>query len=290
MSKSTKSASAANAGTITIGDFTVNRLGFGAMRITGDGIWGEPKDRAEAKRVLERLMGLDVTFIDTADSYGPEVSERLIAETLAPYRKELVIATKGGYVRTGPNQWKPNGKPDHLRAALEGSLKRLKLDRIDVYQLHNAADPTVPLADSLGELAIMQSEGKIRHIGVSNFSVAQLEQARNLVTVVSVQNRYNLGDRASEAVLRECEKFAIPFIPWAPLGKANSSATSALENVARRHGATAGQIAIAALLAHSTSMLPIPGTSKVKHLEENVEAAGIELSEQDRKELGLSSE
>jgi len=284
-----KAPSAANAGTVRFGDLTVNRLGFGAMRITGDGIWGEPKDREEAKRVLRRLLELDVNLIDTADSYGPEVSERLIGETLAPYKAGLVIATKGGYVRTGPNQWKPNGKPEHLRSALEGSLKRLKLERIDVYQLHNAADPTVPLADSIGELAIMQSEGKIRHIGVSNFSVAQLTEARSLVKVVSVQSRYNLGDRASEAVLKECEKLGIPFIPWAPLGKSNSDATSALENVARRHDATTAQIAIASLLAHSPVMLPIPGTSKVKHLEENIAAAGIELTEQDRKELSLTS-
>ena len=284
-----KAPSAANAGTVRFGDLTVNRLGFGAMRITGDGIWGEPKDPEEAKRVLRRLLELDVNLIDTADSYGPEVSERLIGETLAPYKAGLVIATKGGYVRTGPNQWKPNRKPEHLRSALEGSLKRLKLERIDVYQLHNAADPTVPLADSIGELAIMQSEGKIRHIGVSNFSVAQLTEARSLVKVVSVQNRYNLGDRASEAVLKECEQLGIPFIPWAPLGKSNSDATSALENVARRHDATTGQIAIASLLAHSPVMLPIPGTSKVKHLEENIAAAGIELTEQDRKELSLTS-
>jgi pyridoxine 4-dehydrogenase len=284
-----KAISAVNAGTVNFGDLTVNRLGFGAMRITGDGIWGEPKDREEAKRVLRRLIELDVNLIDTADSYGPEVSERLIGETLAPYKAGLVIATKGGYVRTGPNQWKPNGRPEHLRAALEGSLKRLKLERIDVYQLHNAADPTVPLADSIGELAIMQSEGKLRHIGVSNFSVAQLTEARSLVKVVSVQNRYNLGDRASEAVLKECEKLMIPFIPWAPLGKSNSNATSALENVARRHDATTGQIAIASLLAHSPVMLPIPGTSKVKHLEENIAAASIELTEQDRKELSLTS-
>ncbi|MEO6208992.1 MAG: aldo/keto reductase [Gemmatimonadaceae bacterium] len=289
MSAATKAVSAANAGTVTFGNLTVNRLGFGAMRITGDGIWGEPRDPAEAKRVLMRLLELDVTLIDTADSYGPEVSERMIGETLAPYKPGLVIATKGGYVRTGPNQWRPNGKPEHLRAALEGSLKRLKLERIDVYQLHNAADPTVPLADSIGELAIMQSEGKIRHIGVSNVSVAQLTEARSIISVVSVQNRYNLGDRASEAVLKECEKLGIPFLPWAPLGKSNSDATTALENVARRHGATTGQIAIAALLAHSPSMTPIPGTSKVKHLEENVAAAGITLSEQDEKELGLAA-
>jgi pyridoxine 4-dehydrogenase len=290
MSTPRKAPSAANAGTVTFGDITVNRLGFGAMRITGDGIWGEPKDPAEAKRVLKRLLELDVNLIDTADSYGPEVSERLIGETLAPYKPGLVIATKGGYVRTGPNQWKPNGKPAHLRSALEGSLKRLKLERIDIYQLHNAADPTTPLAEAIGELAIMQAEGKIRHIGVSNFSLAQLSEARKIVKVVSVQNRYNLGDRASEAVLKECEKLMIPFIPWAPLGKSNSDATTALANVARRHGATTGQIAIAALLAHSPVMLPIPGTSKVAHLEENIAAAGIELTDQDKKELGLSAD
>ena len=284
-----KSLSAANAGTVNLGDLTVNRLGFGAMRITGDGIWGAPKDPAETKRVLQRLLELDLNLIDTADSYGPEVSERLIGETLAPYKAGLVIATKGGYVRSGPNQWKPSLKPAHLRAALEGSLERLKLQRIDVYQLHNAADPTVPLAEAIGELAIMQAEGKIRHIGVSNFSVAQLTEVRKIVKIVSVQNRYNLGDRASETVLKECETLGIPFIPWAPLGKSNSDATSALKNVASRHGATTGQIAIASLLAHSPSMLPIPGTSKVQHLEENVAAAGIELTEQDRKELSLTT-
>jgi pyridoxine 4-dehydrogenase len=289
MSTPQHSADASKAGTVTFGDLTVNRLGFGAMRITGDGIWGEPKDPAEAKRVLKRALELNVNLIDTADSYGPEVSERLIGETLYPYKAGLVIATKGGYVRTGPNKWKPNLKPEHLRAALEGSLKRLKLERIDVYQLHNAADPAVPLADSIGALAVMQSEGKIRHIGVSNFSVAQLTQARSIVKVVSVQNRYNLGDRTSEAVLKECERLGIPFLPWAPLGKSNSDATTALANVARRHGATTGQIAIASLLAHSPAMLPIPGTSRVAHLEENVAAASIELTAQDRKELALTS-
>jgi pyridoxine 4-dehydrogenase len=292
MSSTTKTPgamSAASAGTVDFGDLTVNRLGFGAMRITGEGIWGEPKDPAEAKRVLKRALELDVNLIDTADSYGPEVSERLIGETLSPYPRGLVIATKGGYTRQGPNQWKPNLKPAHLREALEGSLKRLKLERIDVYQLHNMGDPTVTLADAIGELAIMQSEGKIRHIGVSNFSVAQLTEARSLVNVVSVQNRYNLGDRASEAVLEECRKLGIPFLPWAPLGKSNSQATAALENVAKRHGATTGQIAIAALLAHSPVMLPIPGTSRVAHLEENVAAAEIELTKEDRAELGIES-
>jgi pyridoxine 4-dehydrogenase len=289
MSTTQKPVSAANAGTVTFGDLTVNRLGFGAMRITGEGIWGEPKDRAEAKRVLQRAMELGVNLIDTADSYGPEVSERLIGETLWPYAPGLVIATKGGYVRPGPNRWTPNLQPRHLRDALEGSLRRLKLDRIDVYQLHNMGDKTVPLAEAIGTLAEMQREGKIRHIGVSNFTVAQLTEARGLVNVVSVQNRYNLGDRASEAVLGECETLGIPFLPWAPLGGNHRDATAALQNVAKRHGATPNQIAIAALLAHSLMMLPIPGTSRVAHLEENIGAAGVELTERDRRELSLTS-
>jgi len=289
MSSTVKAPNAANAGTVSFGGITVNRLGFGAMRITGEGIWGEPKDPAEAKRVLRRAVELGVNLIDTADSYGPEVSERLIGETLAPYAPGLVIATKGGYTRQGPNQWKPNLAPKHLREALEGSLRRLKLERIDVYQLHNMGDPSVTLAEAIGELAIMQSEGKIRHIGVSNFSVAQLNEARALVNVVSVQNRYNLGDRASEAVLRECEKLDIPFLPWAPLGGNNRKGTAALERVAERHGATTGAIAIAALLAHSPVMLPIPGTSRVAHLEENIAAAGIELTDEDQTELSLAA-
>ena len=289
MSTRQKTLSAANAGTVTIGDLTVNRLGFGAMRITGEGIWGEPRDRAEAKRVLERAVELDVDLIDTADSYGPEVSERIIGETLWPYKPGLVIATKGGYVRSGPNRWTPNLQPRHLREALDGSLRRLKLDRIDVYQLHNMGDPTVTLAEAIGTLAEMQRERKIRHIGVSNFSVAQLTEARGIVRVVSVQNRYNLGDRASEAVLAECEALGIPFLPWAPLGGNHRDATVALENVARRHAATPNQIAIAALLAHSPVMLPIPGTSRVTHLEENIAAAGIELTQDDRRELSLTS-
>ena len=289
MSTIQKTLSAANAGTVTLGDLTVNRLGFGAMRITGEGIWGEPKDRAEAKRVLERAVELDVNLIDTADSYGPEVSERLIGETLWPYKPGLVIATKGGYVRSGPNRWTPNLQPKHLRAALEGSLRRLKLDRIDVYQLHNMGDPTVPLAEAIGTLAEMQREGKIRHIGVSNFTVPQLTEARGITNIVSVQNRYNLGDRASEAVLTECESLGIPFLPWAPLGGNHRDATAVMEKVAKRHGATPNQIAIAALLAHSPMMLPIPGTSRVKHLEENIAAAGIELSREDRRDLSLTS-
>jgi aryl-alcohol dehydrogenase-like predicted oxidoreductase len=287
MSTTKKVPDAAAAGRVSFGDLAVNRLGFGAMRITGEGIWGEPRDVAEAKRVLARLVELGVTLIDTADSYGPHVSERLIGETLFPYPKGLVIATKGGYTRSGPNQWTPDGRPEHLREACEGSLKRLRLERIDVYQLHNV-DPKVPLAESVGALAALQREGKIRHIGVSNFSVAQLGEARGMVAVVSVQNRYNLRDRASEPVLRECERLGIPFLPWAPLGRAkNDAAEKALGAVAARHGATAGQIAIAALLAQSPVMLPIPGTSRVAHLEENVAAASIELSSRDREELGV---
>jgi len=287
MSATRKVPAAAAAGTVSFGDLTVNRLGFGAMRITGEGIWGEPRDVAEAKRVLARAVELGVTLIDTADSYGPHVSERLIGETLSPYPRGLVIATKGGYTRSGPNQWTPDGRPEHLREACDGSLKRLRLERIDVYQLHTV-DPKVPLAESVGALAALQGEGKIRHIGVSNFSVAQLQEARRLVTVVSVQNRYNLRDRASEPVLRECERLGIPFLPWAPLGRAKKDAAEqALGVVAGRHGATAGQIAIAALLAQSPVMLPIPGTSRVAHLEENVAAAGIELSSRDREEIGV---
>ena len=289
MRTSQKSLSAANAGTVPLGDLAVNRLGFGAMRITGDGIWGEPKDPAEAKRVLTRAVDLGVNLIDTADSYGPEVSERLIGETLSPYKPGLVIATKGGYVRSGPNRWNPRLDARHLRAALDGSLKRLRLDRIDVYQLHNPSDPSVPLAEAIGTLAELQREGKIRHIGVSNFSVSQLTLARGIVKVVSVQNRYNLGDRASEAVLAECERLGIAFLPWAPLGGSHRDATAALANVARRHGATPNQIAIAALLGHSRMMLPIPGTSRVSHLEENIAAAGIELTSEDRRELSLTS-
>lgn len=288
MSTMKKVPAAAAAGTVSFGDLTVNRLGFGAMRITGDGIWGEPRDVAEAKRVLARLAELGVTLIDTADSYGPHVSERLIGETLYPYPNGLVIATKGGYTRPGPNQWTPDGRPEHLRAACDGSLARLRLERIDVYQLH-CVDPKVPLADSVGALAALQSEGKIRHIGVSNFSVAQLQAAREIVAVVSVQNRYNLRDRVSEPVVRECERFGIPFLPWAPLGRAkDDAAQKSLGAVAARHGATAGQIAIAALLAQSPVMLPIPGTSRVAHLEENVAAAGIELSARDLEELGVT--
>ncbi len=278
--------SAANAGQITIGgDLTVNRFGFGAMRITGPGIWGPPHDRDEAKRVLRRAIELDINFIDTADSYGPEVSEELIAETLYPYPKGLVIATKGGLERPGPGQWVPNGTPEHLREALEGSLRRLRLDRIDLYQFHRP-DPKVPLEVSLGALAEFQTQGKIRHIGLSNVTLDQLHQAQHMIEVVSVQNRYNLTDRDSEPVLESCERQSIAFLPWRPVAGGELGAIgSALERIAQKHNRTPAQIALAWLLQRSPVMLPIPGTASVKHLEENVEAAGIILSHDDFEEL-----
>ncbi len=275
---------AAAAGRLTLGgDLIVNRMGFGAMRITGTGIWGEPKDPAEARRVLRRALDLGVDFIDTADAYGPEVSERLIAEALHPYPQGLVIATKGGLTRPGPSQWVPDGRPEHLREACEASLRRLKLTRIDVYQFHHP-DPKVPLEDSVGELARLRTEGKIRHVGVSNFSVEQLEKARAIVPVVSVQNRYNINDRASADVLAVCERERLAFIPWAPIasGKAETleggASSKALDALAQTHGVSVFQAAIAWLLAKSPAMLPIPGTSSLAHLEENVGAARLKLS------------
>ena len=276
-------ATAAAAGTLTVGgDLVVNRMGFGAMRITGPGIWGEPKDPAEAHRVLRRAVELGVNFIDTADAYGPEVSERLIAEALHPYPQGLVIATKGGLVRPGPSQWVPDGRPEHLREACEASLKRLKLSRIDLYQFHRI-DPKVPLEDSIGELARLQKEGKIRHVGVSNFDVAELARARRVTPIVSVQNRYNIADRSSADVLAVCEREHLAFIPWAPIARGSSdtlegtAASKALDAIAHAHGVSVYQVAIAWLLA-TPAMLPIPGTSSVAHLEEDVAAAGIKLS------------
>jgi pyridoxine 4-dehydrogenase len=277
MSKITASA----AGTITLGDLTVNRMGFGAMRLTGPGIWGEPRDPDGARRVLRRAVELDVNFIDTADSYGPEVSERLIREALWPYPAGLVIATKGGLLRDGPDRWRPDGRPSHLRQALEGSLKRLGLERIDLYQFHRP-DPAVPYEESVGELVRMQDEGKIRHIGVSNVGEEQLDRALALTEIVSVQNRYNLSDRASEAVLRQCESWGMAFLPWYPLAASQlTRAGNRLAEVASEHRATPGQLALAWLLARSPVMLPIPGTSSVEHLEENIAAAAIKLSPQD---------
>ena len=277
-------ADAAAAGTFDIADMTVNRLGFGAMRVTGEGVWGEPPDRDAARSVLRRAVELGVNLIDTADSYGPEVSEELIAEALYPYPDGLVIATKGGLERSGPGKWHRNAHPDHLREACEGSLKRLRLERIDLYQLH-APDPQIPIAESLGELNALQNEGKIRHIGVSNFDVEELAQGRELSTVVSVQNRYSLADREHEPVLEACERDGLGFIPWFPLG-AGSIEHGPLEEVASRHSASPMQIALAWLLHKSPAMLPIPGTSARDHLEENVAAASIELTDEDMAALG----
>jgi pyridoxine 4-dehydrogenase len=273
--------SASAAGTITLGDLTVNRMGFGAMRLTGRGIWGEPGDQEGARRVLRRAVELDVNFIDTADSYGPEVSERLIREALWPYPAGLVIATKGGLLRDGPDLWRPDGRPGHLRQALEGSLKRLGLERIDLYQFHRP-DPAVPYEESMGELVRMQDEGKIRHIGVSNVNEEQLERALALTEIVSVQNRYNLSDRASEGVLSLCESWGMAFLPWYPLASSQLTRPgNRLADVASLRRATPGQLALAWLLARSPVMLPFPGTSSVEHLEENIAAASIKLSPRD---------
>ena len=267
---------AAAAGTIEIGgDMVVRRMGFGAMRITGNGIWGEPPDEGQAKATLRRVVELGVNFIDTADSYGPEVSERLIAEALYPYTEDLVIATKGGLVRPGPGRWDPDGRPEHLRAACEGSLRRLRLDQIPLYQFHSP-DGRVPLADSLGTLVQLKDEGKIRHIGISNVSEAQLRAAQQITSVVSVQNRYNAADRQSESMVELCELEQIAFLPWAPIQQADSNPAGA--EAAKRHGASPRQIVLAWLLARSPQMLPIPGTGSPEHAEANVAAGSIELS------------
>jgi aryl-alcohol dehydrogenase-like predicted oxidoreductase len=282
--KKAASLSAASAGTITLGgELTVNRLGFGAMRLTGDGIWGPPKDRAAAIALLRQAVELDVNFIDTADSYGPNVSEELIAEALAPYPKDLVIATKGGWNRPGPNQWTHDASPAHLREAVEGSLKRLRVDRIDVYQLH-VPDPVVPLDASIETLANMQSEGKIRLVGLSNVTVEHIERARKIVPIVSVQNRYSFADREWDNVVDYCESNGIAFIPWFPLG-AGRVAGRLLERIANARQVKPIQIALAWLLKRSPIMLPIPGTSSIAHLEENVEAASLHLSEKEHLEL-----
>ena len=276
--------SAAASGTVSLGgELTVNRLGFGAMRITGDGIWGPPKDRAGAIAVLRRAVELGVNFIDTADSYGPHVSEELIAEALAPYAKDLVIATKGGWNRPGPNQWTHDATPAHLRKALEGSLKRLRLERIDVYQLH-APDPVVPLEASLETLANMQTEGKIRSIGLSNVTKEHIERARKIVPIVSVQNRYGFADREWDYVVDYCESNGIVFIPWFPLG-AGTVAGKLLERIAKARQMKPMHVALAWLLRRSPVMLPIPGTSSAAHLEENVRAAAVPLSEEEFLEL-----
>jgi aryl-alcohol dehydrogenase-like predicted oxidoreductase len=267
--------SAANAGTIDVGgDITVNRLGFGAMRITGPGVWGSPRDPDAAKEALRRAVELGVSFIDTADSYGPQVSENLIAETLYPYRDDLVIATKGGLTRPGPGRWEPDGRPEHLRQACEGSLRRLRLDQIPLYQFHRP-DAKVPIAESIGALAELKDEGKIRHIGVSNFSEEQLRIAERVTPIVSVQNRYNAADRSSESVVDLCEQEWLTFLPWAPVQDADKN--PAVTEAARQHAVSPQQIVLAWLLARSPQLLPIPGSGNAEHVRQNIAAASIEL-------------
>jgi len=267
------------------GDFTVNRLGFGAMRVTGQGIWGWPPDRQNALKVLKRAVDLGVNLIDTADSYGPDTSELLIAEALYPYPKGLVVATKGGLTRPGPGRWAPNCRPEHLKQALEGSLKRLHLERVDLYQLHTV-DPKVPLEESVGALKQMQDAGKIRHIGLSNVDRAEIDRARKIVPIVSVQNRYNIEDRKSEDVLVYCEKEKLGFLPWFPIGGGGGlKPKNPLNAAAKAHGVSVFQVALAWLLQRSPVMLPIPGTSSLAHLEENVAAAKLKLTPEEWKAI-----
>jgi pyridoxine 4-dehydrogenase len=282
-----KDLPAAKSGEFVIGgDLPVWRLGFGAMRITGKGVWGEPKDHDEAIRVLRRAVELGINFIDTADSYGPEVSERIIGEALHPYPAGLVIATKAGFDRTGPDKWTMNGKPEHLRDACEGSLRRLKLERIDLYQLHRI-DPAYPAEDQLGTLEDLQAQGKIKHIGLSEVSLAQIKHARSIVSIVSVQNRYSLADRAAEDVLEYCGRENIGFIPWFPLGAGELAAPGGkLARSAEELKITTSQLALAWLLWRSPVMLPIPGTSRVDHLEENIATATLKVDEGKMLELG----
>src|SRR5438067_12544922 len=285
-------------GTLTIGgDLKVYRLGLGAMRLTGEGIWGPPKDKQEAIAVLRRALELGINLIDTADSYGPEVSELLIAEALYPYPKDLVIAPKGGLLRPGPGQWVPDGSPKHLREALEGSLRRLRLERIDIYQFHRP-DPKVPFEVSVGELAKMRAEGKIRHVGLSNVTIDQLARAQKIVPIVTVQNHYNLAMRQSEhmtvaeseAMIDLCEGQSIGFIPWSPLAFGELARSGgALDQIAKRHNAQPGQVALAWLLKRSSTMLPIPGTSRVKHLDEDMVGATIRLSQEEFDALNRGS-
>jgi pyridoxine 4-dehydrogenase len=267
------------------GDLTVNRLGFGAMRITGEGIWGWPADRGKALKVLKRAVDLGVNLIDTADAYGPETSELLIAEGLYPYPKGLVIATKGGLTRPSQGQWVPDGRPQHLKQAVDGSLKRLRLERIDLYQLHRI-DPKVPMEESLGAIKEMKDAGKIRHVGLSNVDQEEIERARKIVPIVSVQNRYNIEDRKSENVLVYCEKNGLGFLPWFPIGGSRGlKSENALNAAAKAHGVSVFQIALAWLLERSPVMLPIPGTSSVAHLEENVAAAKLKLAPEEWKAI-----
>lgn len=268
----------------------VRRLGFGAMRITGPGIWGEPKDPAEAKRLLRRVVDLGINFIDTADSYGPEVSERLIAEALHPYPRGLVIATKGGLTRQGPDRWLPVGRPEYLQQCVEMSLRRLRLDCIELYQLHRI-DPKVPAEETLGALKAMQQAGKIRHVGLSEVSVPEIEHARRILPVVSVQNLYNLGNRQSEDVLEYCARHRLGFIPWFPIAAGDlARAGGPLDRAAKKHGATVGQLALAWLLQRSPVILPIPGTSSIAHLEENVAAANLKLTNPEWREIEAAAQ
>ncbi len=272
--------------TITIGrDLTVNRMGFGAMRITGNGIWGEPQDPEEARKLLKRAVELGVNFIDTADSYGPEVSERLIGEALAPYKAGVVVATKAGFTRQGPNQWLPVGRPEYLTQQVEMSLRHLKLERIDLWQLHRF-DPKVPVEESLGAMKKLQEAGKIRHIGLSEVKIPEIERARKTVEIVSVQNRYNIGDRDHEDVLDYCGEHGMAFIPWFPVAAGKlAKGGSKLEQAAKTHGATVGQLSLAWLLHRSPAMLPIPGTSSITHLEENLAASKVKLAEAEWQEI-----
>jgi len=267
------------------GDLTVNRLGFGAMRVTGEGIWGWPTDRGNALKVLKRAVELGVNLIDTADAYGPETSELLIAEALYPYPNGLVIATKGGLTRPGPGEWVPDGRPEHVKQAVDGSLKRLRLERIDLYQLHSI-DPKVPMEESLGAIKEMRDAGKIRHVGLSNVEPDEIERARKVVPIVSVQNRYNIEDRKSENALVYCEKNNLGFLPWFPIGGTRGlKHENALNAAAKAHGVSIFQVALAWLLERSPVMLPIPGTSSVAHLEENIAAAKLKLAPEEWKAI-----
>jgi pyridoxine 4-dehydrogenase len=282
----TENVTAKASGTFVIGgDMAVNRMGYGAMRITGDGIWGEPKDAAGAKKVLQRAVELGVNFIDTADAYGPDVSERLIGEALAPYAAGVVIATKGGFTRQGPNKWIPVGRPEYLTQQVEMSLRFLKLERIDLWQLHRI-DPKVPVEESLGAIKKLQELGKIRHVGLSEVKPHEIEQARKVIDIVSVQNQYNIGDRQHEDVLQYCEKNNIAFIPWYPVAAGKLAQPGGkLDAAAKAHSATLSQLSLAWLLQHSPVMLPIPGTTSIQHLEENIAAANVKLSDAEWKEI-----
>lgn len=285
----TKTNPAAAAGTITVGDMTVNRMGYGAMRLTGTGIWGWPDDRENALRVLQHAVALGVNFIDTADAYGPEVNEEQIAQALRPYPQDLVIATKGGNTRPGPNQWEPDCRPERLKACCEASLRRLKLDTIDLYQLHTV-DDNVPFAEQVGALRDLRDDGKVRHVGLSNVTLEQVIEAQKIVPIVSVQNRYNIAYRgASEGIIDYCEREGVAFLPWFPLGAASSDVddNTEVQVVAKKHNVTTRQIALAWLFARSKQMLPIPGTASLEHLDENVRSASIILDDEDHVRLGL---